>query len=689
MYAAKFRVWTISIVFLAAAPPLRAELNRWHPIGPPTGRVDTIAVDALNPALVYSASRTAGLFRTENGGSSWLFVSISVMEPEITTVLTDRNISGRAYVGTRLHGLFISDDAGLTWSAASTLPLKSVNAIDQGLDGSLYIGGPEALYRSLDRGTTWQQITFPALGGASVAAVKTDAFDLRVIFAALNRHTDPLYKSSDGGVTWEPAFNGLFDRFVIELAADNRQPGLWYAGTSGGFYRSSDYGSTWEFSNDGLWPNRVLAVLPDSAVAGVVMMSDVSGGVYRSSNGGRTWIPVAGITTVIPDLAVTPTKPNILYAAGEPPLKSEDGGRTWLPVQSGIIASQPTSIAVPADTRSAILSTFPAMQPNPGMYRSEDEGQTWRFVSSLAPGFPFPEWVKVHAYDPRVAVIAGPAMILYSEDAGRSGSQRSPFTGISFRNAEVEVDAFDVSTLYRIVISDSLAGPSMPLSYSLSRSHDTGLSWQPVGTGLPTNGISNLTSDLFSIDTLYVKGVIDLGAGAFTTGVFKSVDAGATWFPVNTGLPLAAFSTQVQRIYPDRGRRGRLYAIIGSEGSAANGMPLVSPLRIYATENGGASWEYLSDIPRPLQLGDRLQVLTGFVTHSHLPGLVYVSILGGGVFLSQDSGRSWQAFNEGLWSLKVIGLAIDPLNSSRLYAATQWNGLFAITFSPRFNRRRP
>jgi photosystem II stability/assembly factor-like uncharacterized protein len=149
--------------------------------------------------------------------------------------------------------------------------------------------------------------------------------------------------------------------------------------------------------------------------------------------------------------------------------------------------------------------------------------------------------------------------------------------------------------------------------------------------------------DPINSGTLYI--------GTWGSGVYKSVDGGATWNAANSGMP-----PYVQSLTIDSKNSQVLYAGIGGG-------------YLYKSINGGTSWYALSN-GLPAQMSCYTIVIDP--TDSNI---VYAGDNSSGIYKTTDGGASWNLSNTGLTHTDVLALAIDPTNNQTIYAGTD-SGLF-------------
>ncbi|HEY2591330.1 MAG TPA: hypothetical protein VGI35_07040, partial [Steroidobacteraceae bacterium] len=280
------------------------------------------------------------------------------------------------YIGTAGGGIWKSENAGRTWvSMADRLPPAiGAIAVAPSRPDTIYVGTGQVaprydiaagrgMYKSADGGRSWA-----AIGLANtehIGAIWVDPHDENtVVVAALGPLFRPsgdrgIYRSSDGGRTWNSVLAINPSTGVVDLAADPARPGLLYAaawqarlepwlsyfkpivGPASGIYSSSDGGRSWSRLAGGGWPEGPLGRI-GLAVAhtehGTRIYATVdsakSGGVWRSDDGGGHWRRMNADAETFGNwyfsrLTVDPRNPDTLYAMGQSIRRSRDGGKTW------------------------------------------------------------------------------------------------------------------------------------------------------------------------------------------------------------------------------------------------------------------------------------------------------------------------------------------------------------------------
>jgi hypothetical protein len=221
-----------------------------------------------------------------------------------------------------------------------------------------------------------------------------------------------VYKSSDGGASWNPVNNGLPDILGVFVLAIDPVAHTLYAGLNGyydggagggGLFESINGGDSWIDASSGLPPNigiQALAIdattTPSTVYAGTIG-TDVEG-VFKSIDGGVTWRDANGgllQNLSIFSIAIDPVTSSTLYAGAYDAgayagavFKSVDGGRTWGAANAGLPTDAAVFTTLAIDPLNS--STLYAGKGNiwggaGGVFKSVDGGGTWSDVTSGLP----------------------------------------------------------------------------------------------------------------------------------------------------------------------------------------------------------------------------------------------------------------------------------------------------------------
>lgn len=248
---------------------------------------------------------------------------------------------------TQEAGAFLLDGS---WQRIIDLP-RSINsfAIDPGHPNVIYAGAGNqgsgsGVYKSEDGGLTWNL----SMQGLPVEDVSALAANLagEEIYAASGVRGD-IYASTDGGKNWALRGNtDFFGGFSSRMVADPNEDNTHYMiSVSGGLAKSSSAGRSWQHISEGLPHDQddrtgayVLSLAVDPTNSSIVYAGTggfvgQGHGVYKSRNGGLTWSAAnrGMLDYRISALAVDPLNPQTVYAGsdGGELFKSTDGGESW------------------------------------------------------------------------------------------------------------------------------------------------------------------------------------------------------------------------------------------------------------------------------------------------------------------------------------------------------------------------
>ena len=646
-----------------------------------------VAALALAIALFHATSARAG-WRAE-GPDLGAVLDLSVEPGRPDTV----------YAATHNGGVWRSDDFGRTW----TLPGADLTGwrvewveADPGTPGTVWAGvddpGEPALYRSRDRGASWERVTDRVQGGALGSVHATG---VRIAFAPSKPaeiwvpSTNLHFRSRDGGRTWSDF--RVPDQDAYAIAVDAADPRVVYAGGRGQTHqlsRSDDGGGTWKKVGAGLEERSVSILLVDPSQSATVYLVAGFADLWKSTDRGESFAKLAlpaGATDDCYRLQLDPSDPRVLWAATEAGLfRSPDGGATWARRERGTGRYLVRAVAFdPREPRRML-----AASAGVGVYRSEDGGESWSAsASGLAAG-----WIEgLHGLACAPVLFAQTSVGLYRlEGEGRWSEVQAPFEsddkaveldGLLFdRRAAGTVWAFDGSRAWR-----SMDGGRR---FEELKAKEPSLREMMKGD-LASAQFHSLTLDAGDPQVVY--------AGSWShdepgQAVFKSVDGGKSFKPSGNGLPGAAVTALAGE------SPGEVFAVVAEHGlfrtgdggrswaAAGRGLPEVElrqlavdpsvPARLYvATEQGlfrsvdqGASF---AAVGGPLAGEDVEAVVVA------ADGRVFAASFHG-VFWSAAGGASFAPLTEGLPLADVRALSVAGPAPGRLYAGTAGTSVWSI-----------
>ena len=378
-----FALLSIAVLFVAAWAHASAAQQfdvsayaglHWRMIGPfRAGRVNGVTGVPGQPNTFYFGSVGGGVWKSNNSGRTWTPVFDAQPIASIGAIAVAPSNPSVVYVGSgeadmrsqisHGNGMYKSTDAGATWTHLGLdgtrqigrviVDPKNANVAFVAALGHAYGANPErGVYRTRDGGKTWQQVLFKS---ADVGAIdlQFDPVNSQIVYASLwNTRRPPwsiyppsygpgggIYKSTDGGNTWQPSMNGVPTEGIgrIGLAVTPTNRNRVYAivdAKAGGLYRSDDAGATWQLiSNDArIWGRGwyFCKVAADPKNADTVYVGNTS--LYRSTDAGKTWTAIKGAPggDDYHQLWIYPDDPKrMILASDQGAVVTEDGAQTW------------------------------------------------------------------------------------------------------------------------------------------------------------------------------------------------------------------------------------------------------------------------------------------------------------------------------------------------------------------------
>jgi len=515
--------------------------STWTHKGLSGARVNAIAIDSTNSSVLYVATgewehleSDVGVYKSIDGGDNWekrLYKTDISNGLAVYTVLIDSDNPQTVYAGVDgwTKQLYKSTDGGVTWVGKKVVGTGyDVVALAMTPTGyspaTIYAIVPaSAVYRSIDRGETWESTGTPWISPASPWALAVDNNDPDVVYVGTHYYLGCLYKSPDGGDTWSIKTYGLPPDCPSSIVIDPRDSDV-YAGLSeGGVYKSTDGAESWNPSSQGM-DNAVidgLAVHPTSSDTVFAAVEGDGHYLATTTNYGTSWDYLLDSPTKLGAVAVDPQNPSTIFAGDDYEYaysyvyihKSTDEGQSWsdteLCYRSGVELGVSDIWVNPGDSSIILAAVAGFGGDNGGVYRSTNGGATWLRTYTF--------WATALASDPGNPGIiylgtARNGYVFQSTDGGSSWTNISPSAEWVLEVRDIEVD----------------------LNSEVYAATDEGLlKWDGAAwtnsTGLPTDDITAL-----AIDRDTSPGTVYVGTGE--DGVFVSQDGGNTWMPFNEGL---------------------------------------------------------------------------------------------------------------------------------------------------------
>jgi photosystem II stability/assembly factor-like uncharacterized protein len=655
-------------------PPLELETDRWQRLDTTGGSGQTsLAVHPTNASVVYLSSANGGLFKTENAGDDWFsvssnlgayrlsFVALDPLDPEIVYV-TASTAWGHATEGGRSGEIHRSMNGGRSWSfladgmgaqntrqASLVLPYhpNQPDRFDQDGDyvsDTILVGawtGPAdppvgGIWRSRDEGETFDHLALVDHNVTAIRAVPGDANAL-----VITTYEGRLYRSYDLGETWRDITGNLDMAHLSDVAVHPTHPDTLYVtclscdASQPLVWKTETGGQDWQAISSGLHPRQgtggpveLTRILIDRSEPDTLYLSTVGLGksLFVSINGGKQWRAMPN-TLVLPDgrpffwygigisLTIEQAIDGRLYADGsgawrypnktyleDPRLLAQP---KWEPATIGVGNVHVNALAVDP-TNGAVLyqgiSDF-------GPYKSSDRGASFHRI--VGTGWP----VTTTNYEWN-----GPYYSHYQQcrlDCSPDCVQEGVIS--SGGTTDFAISRQDPNIVY----STFGSGSNRSDYGGVNKSTDGGRSWQPVGFQLRDGfeldpetcvpyGFRQVVIDPVDDNTVFAA----MEAPAPSRGIlYRTTDGGTTWTQVFTssvrivGLDVSAVDSKLVLVATQRqifrsdqaGQAGSWREIAPPEALAIRTVQ-ASPHQLqtfafgtndgglFCTTDGGASW---------------------------------------------------------------------------------------------------
>jgi len=633
----------------------------WSPIGPANvgGRTLSLALDPIDPDILYAGSASGGLWKSTTGGvgaDAWDPVDTGLPVLGVATIAVDPTDGDVIYIGTGEAYSYGGSNGG---------------EVIRTTRGSYGVG----ILKTEDGGATWDHsLDWTYQQSRGVWMIRIDPTDTDIVYAAT---TEGVYKSIDAGASWTLVHNVIM---AMDIRIHPDDPETLFAahgnfGSTGyGIYRTIDGGQNWTKLTAGLpaiWTGKAQLAIAEVAppfppgaekrIYASIANSGGQHGLYMSANRGGTWTQ-----TTAQDYAayqgwyshyvvVSPFSPTVLFTGGIEIWKSTDGGESldqrssWQSVFFGI--SPPEGPLGGPDYAHADhhFALWHPTDPNTiffasdgGVFRTTDLGETFESLiggyqtSQFYNGFsnsPTDENFAIGGLQDNFTVIYG-GTNAWSREIGGDGSWSA-------------INPLDDSTVY---------GSAQNLY--MVRSVDSGEIWTnvspPIHAGDATAFVAPYVLSPSEPSVLY----------AGRSRVYRTDDEGDNWTATNGDAQLSDGNPVLSLAVADS----------TSDVAYAGTAPLTDRGRVFRTRDGGASWDDVTGT-----LPDRY--FSDLAVDPSNPDRLFVTLMGFGsshVFKSEDGGGSWIDIGGGLPDIPTSAVMLDPEYSDAIYVGTDLGIYFSL-----------
>lgn len=584
----------------------------------PSGEIKT---EAYKNAIAFKKQRNNAV------GDAWEFVGPLNIGGRITDIEIPLDQPQTYYVGAASGGVFKTTNAGANWqpifddqemlsigdiaisSNNSNLIWVGTGEVNAG-GGSLAYDG-DGIYKSIDGGATWEIKGLPDIG--SISKIVIDPNDDNTLWVGgmgplfKNNNNRGVYKTTDGGDTWQQKLFISDSTGIIDMAIHPTNGNILYA-------------ASWE---------RIRR--PQFRQYG-----GATSGIHKSTDGGETWVELSNGLPTIPSqkgrisIAIAPSNPNVLYAryanasgSIQGVYRSDDGGDTWTTRNSSSLQNVGfhwwfRGIVIDPTDEDVIYNVDFIVQ------KSTDGGNTW-----------FTAFPGVHVDQHALAFNNGvPGEVLLGNDGGL---YKSNDDGIS----SIKDETLPITQFYRMYVNqnnpESIIGGTQ--DNSTPRTLDGGLNnWEILYGG---DGFQPLI-DPSNSNTIYALSQFG--------NIGKSINNGVSFFGATSGISSGDRKNWDTPLVFDPLNPQILYT--GTQ-------------RVYKTTNGAASWSAISPDLTNGPGGGNLSF--GTIISIDVSPLdtnqIIVGTDDGNVWITLDGGANWNSVSSSLpvrWVTKVLASPVSP-----------------------------
>ncbi len=724
----------------------------WNPIGPGGGGWIS-AITVINDPLhtLYVGCDVGGVYKSSDNGKSWTIKNNGLSIYFVQDITYDPENPDILYLATR-GGVYKSTNGGDTWTAkrsgfpdteeySFSAPINDI-VVDPKNNNILYAGigvhkkgydfdryhwesveTKGSIYKSIDRGETWTLIRNTGINSeAMIYTMDIDPKNPDNIYAATDKG---VYKSTDAGKTWKQKKSGLPKLKAMNIVVDPvntdtvyvtlwANPGSWH--WKGGVYKSINGGDSWKSINNGLPKNmgkesgftcNYTTLVIDKHNPEVLYTGNMpwtpDPGVYKTTNGGDSWDWITRADTNdknmdlgwIPDTGVSPmamtidpvSSNRILFGTSMHLFETENGGVTWKQLYTKSDKNGYWKGEGFETTCVEVITIDPANSSNVyggywdiGFLKSIDGGKSFKKTDQ---GMRYKDNTFDIIVDPDSPNIIYASCGWWEENSGEVyKSDDYGETWVALNNGIPDAQIWSIA-LDKNSPAESRILYAASYNNGIYKTIDGGDHWIPVNRGLGVNKnlqVMKILIDPNNSNILYAgleAKIIENGENSKTIqgGLFKSTNAGDTWYRIDRNIP----QISVWDIVIPNENSQIIYTAVFSDYDHTLKEYFYGG--VYKSNNGGSSWERLN---KGFREEDNLEIsslaidpVNSNILYAATTDAPYHDISSGrGIYRSINSGKSWKPINNGLGVLYFNSLAIDPLDPSTIYAGSSGNGIY-------------
>lgn len=688
---------------------------KWRGIGPYRGgRSAAVTGVPGKPDLFYFGSTGGGVWKTDNGGATWINISdgyfggsigaVAVSESDNNVIYAgggEKTVRGNVSYG---YGMWKSVDAGKTWEHIGLENSRHISRIRihpqdseivyTAVMGDLYKPGTvRGVYKTIDGGKNWTRILF-ANDHAGAVDLIFDPSNPRILYASTWRISrspydlssggegSALWKSTDEGKSWkEISLNKGFpdgDIGIIGIAVSPVNPDrVWtiVEANEGGVYSSDNGGETWTKLNDNRslrqrawYYSRIYADTKDQEIVYVLNVN-----YHKSTDGGRTFKSYNAPHGDHHDLWIAPEDPDRMIIGDDGGAQiSYDGGKSW-----STYNNQPTAQFY----RVVTDNHFPYR-----IYGAQQDNSTVRILHRTdGRSIGDTDWESTAGGES-----AHLAIDPMNNDIVFGGSYGGYLTWVDHKNKQrrsinvwpdnpmghgAEGMKYRFQWNFPLFFSPHNPKKLYTASNHLHVSYDAGESWEIISPDLTRNvpgklvssggpitkdntGVEYYCTIFAAVESPFEKDLIWVGSDDGLVHLTR--DGGKNWENV-TPKDMPEWM-MINSIDPDPFTEGGV-CIAGTRYKSGDYEPY-----LYKTNNYGKSWTKITDGINPAHFTRVVRTDPG------RKGLLYAGTETG-MYISFDDGLSWKPFQ---LNLPVVPITDLTIKNNNLIAATQGRSFWMI-----------